>query len=1179
MKKGLRKFNIFNFEELTLKVFVLCFLVFSFVVQPLAVPADAQDSLPHSENEFNGDAGDPFKANPALQEFLLKIQSGEDFGAPVDNFSLLSQELRVFRTQSDGSQGETARYSLASLDPNKPTIKVADIQNQVKVRYDREARELVFELYEGKGRRLVKAYEHVFLGVDLTTDAENSLVRDENVMLFSTPKGVSGIFWPLAKQALFNAPIPHVSILPPITHIDPEARIKGIEIFNSSDLKPRSFLNMDEPQQQEEADQHKAKIKLGDVLLEIETPDGDFSIRVDYHKQILPALASKLAHLLFQMEVIDPSDFQNESAWHDILSIVQGHQATILEMEATRNDLLESGGDLQKEALLNLVQELNREQLRELLTSNKSDQNAFDRVLGAPQMSMTVEEWVNAHKKQVLGSPADGQFWADKVSDAFEDVEPQLESAVDNVEGLTDRTTGQILGTIRNTPITRLVLMAGALAGLEVATGGQVGSIAYSFFSQLFAFTESLPRVPLLASLGDKLAAKSSFYQSAYSASFVAGALAASIALRPIGIWVAHQVSSKLLRKDFGSVRTFFYWGVKTYAYAAYPIQKLVLWDALFAQRNLYKAMDSGVSPLSSTAPWHVPYSRRSIERSRQRIADVVRDRAERRSRAMILAAALVSQASSDGGEPIDAANLLRIMEAKDAGNVKEVTEFFDSVEDDVEWSRLAARVEKELKRTHDKGLGDLSIELVASYLSSAQSALDNLKAAKSGSSLITDKVHSASKWFKTLTAKNILPFIFFGKQGYDVFRRYKNLLIDERNTDTAAEQFKEDYDLSAVFYAGFDPVIFGQAAHLNAHAMAELGPNQVEQIAIWGMQGPIDAMETYRASVELQDPSAAFWRHRFPFHVPLSKGGLGRANSALVDTAIATKGIFDPNKESTILGTQDNKMRAHIEGLQTRMLQGYVPRVLGFTLLALVSHEAASMFDALAAGWDGGVQAFPAQLNFTFNKYAVMLPSLMIGYAAVWGPVTALTNYVKNRAIQSGNRLTTLFARGDLALRHQLDAETQESVRELQNIYLGSSNADELKAEDINGFLEKPASEFSAKEARNFFQWAMEHVPVATLTDGHSVSFIRWLNRIGVVVSVLLYVGLSNDTNNAVQAGLASGDTSIIWKMAAESTTWFFATWGGVKAAKGFFGKISEWRRGRSHANKCAQAISDLNR
>lgn len=1151
-----------SFKQI-LSLFLIGFLVF----HPAATLAEDIGSQGHPAP--NSDYHDPAPQEQnmaALAMFAKAVREGENLGGAVDNFNLLDQELRLY---VDGPDSDPIVYSLAEDDPNRPAVRVADIQNQVELIYDADAAELKFQLKEGKGKRVVVVAEHVIRNVHLTTHQGQHFVRDENMILFSSDRGVRALFWPLTKQALFNGPVPDTLIMSGIEAVNPHAQITGVSQFQSVTQDPVKWENT--------SNEAINRVKLGDVFLEVQLPEGKIHLRLDYQKQVLPALSLRLLHLLFQLELVDPSHLSDPEFYKKLQDLITSNQQGIMEVEESKNALLEGSTGLTAAALLNVGRDIDRKGLWNLLLPQGKSGNAFEAVQNSPQYSLGYQEWVETHQKIKEGPLADGEFWADKVAAEVNHREPELAAAVDHVEGLTERSTGKILGIVGSIPAPRLMALGVALAAAEVATGGQVGPYALQVFTNLFEFTNHLPRVPLVSAVADKIGAKSSYYENAYSAVQVMGAIAALISLRPIGMWVVHKLSSTFAGKDFGFTRTFFYWGVKLYAYAAYPAQKLILWDFLFGQKNLYTAMEKGISPFESASAWHIPrwipwLGKRSMEKSREQISAQAAAKATRSSRAMILAAAIVAHQSEATANPIDPASILGLLEARERGESISLAEFIEKNANQKEWFELAARVDKELKRLHDKGIGDLDLSKAGEYLKVAEEAHKKLNSSSPLQRGIGSKIAQAAKSFKSFTTERLLPFVFMGSQSYGVFKRYKGLLIDQRNSDTAAQQFKTDYDLSTLVYGAFDPVTFGSASTMQPKAVAEVVPNQVEQGAIWGMQGPIDAMETYRARVDLWDPSAAFWAHRFPFHISEHENGLGRANSTLVDAKDAAIGIFDPEKDATLLGTQFDKMRAHIEGFQTRMLQGFVPRVVGFTLLAMVSMEAASLFDTMAQGWVGATKAFPAQLNFNFSKYAVILPSFMIGYAVIWGPVTAFTNYVKSKALKARGQLVNVFAEADEALRHKDDSAIDRSVQKLRRIFMASLNLKGILKKDSNGYLQSE-SNLSREEARSFFNWALKNSPSATLTDGESVKFIEWLNRAGVAVSVLLYVGLSNATNQAVQEGLASGNAEVIWGMALKNMGWFFATMLGTYwGAKGF-DKISKWRI----KNKCSQAMSDL--
>lgn len=1086
----------------------------------------------------------PASEEVRLQQQILGMDRLPRKSQIKDIFRLSNQSHRTYKTVL-GPGGKLIdvvdkEFSLDRVNTSNPYVPITNPRNDVRIVYDSAASELRFERIkvDSKSGQIHVTDDHVIKGIKLSTNEGEPILQDSNLVLFSSEDGVRAFFWPLVADLIFKASMPLFPVQVAASQIAEGAKFSKIE-FASPELEPQPLLNLKGEQ---------LSVQGGhDLNLKVTLPNNSISmVQLNYREEVLKPISIGILHFLKQLQIASP----DLESFDVVANLLQKNAEDLDEYLAAQEEIVASsesdGSDLQQQVLVSLGSQINSKAVLSFVKPDKNGKNAFDRLQNKPDYKFSADVSANsswARDREIIlkargldanaGQPQ--RSWREiLISEALKDSKPEISMA-----SVSNSYLSRIFAAAKKYSLAKHVAVLAGMIGIDVInanTNNIVSVTALEIISQMFSWTL---HVPLLGSMAHEFVNAGPYFLTSFALTKVMVGLAAMLALRPLSLFTAQKIA-QFSGKSWDKVKAYFTLGSRIYGRLNYPLQKL-FWEKLLRQRNLYLALDKGI-PITAPGVWNSPGADdKKIDQGKEALNQYVIDKVKRRERSALIAAIIVSEKQILEGKPIDPATLMLLLNASASEKADQFSKAISSTDVEVKWTDLTQKIYSSLAWMSDKGIGEIDASSIDSYHKAfskiAKDFYDCQPKAKDPLADPSTKIVGwvREKWtgFKALTSKKILSFlsfgmsgvsyVAFGKSGYDAFRKFKDIELSQRDAETAYSQYKEDYDFSAVFYAGSDPQQFGAMTNVLAPAlsvppMAEVTANQMEQIFIYGVQTGIDTVVVSASGTsELKNDNAPLSDSIFQRDKLKKDGGTGREQSMLEASKAIGEQLVNPEAKRSVIRTHLGRMKNTFTGLQVRFLAGLVPRILALSLIAMVttwvgSHagqEAANAVEASAKAHPGLLasilSAAPKQLNVLFNKLTIsVLPgknglNVNVGYAAIWAFILFSMNVIKDKAEEKSAELKLADHLLDQGQRLDLKADLVSGVEKMQSLF----------GQNLPARFAIEAKSFTPELAFEFLNYAKANPPVSTVA---SKSTSEWLNRLGAFISTVVFLSLSRD-------------------------------------------------------------------
>jgi len=1084
-------------------------IALSSVLTPVAyAPDDTAPGLPPVSN-----------IPTPLAEFSQILNNAEETTPPpVLNLDLeASQYHRVYvpNPQDGGATDIFAReVSLTSLDLTIPVPDVAIFDNEVHAQYDKARREFAFVRTEKhtydvvgadgvaiKKTRVRVTDAHVYKNVDITSN----IIQDPNFYMFATPQGVRAIFRKDISKHFCGAPvIAPVAISPSMDGLGEE--MTHIEFLQRSS-EPRWLMNQ------------PSYIDGGDIAVTFSFPDGVHTVEtVVGRAEVIMILRMRVLGALARMVVANP----DPELSGEVAKFLSENMEDLARYQAQQEALLKSSGtnDLQDHALRTLSQ---REDIRSMLSLFKKDgagQDAFQRLAADKRDRFSADpsadgEWrkdfLAIQEKQGLAKDAGTPVphWKDVLRDKFVDADGALVRANAVTEGnylgrMINRTMDfwNTWATSRN-----LTILGAVVAGVAVNYAYDGVPIRWSMatLTQMLDYTT---RIPVVSTVTGPIYKNLGYFADGWRvARWVAGVGVVST-FYFVSLYGSKMAAVLRQRPEWKGLRAFFNYGVNLYGYMCYPVQK-VAYDVL-RQKNLYAAMDAGVNPMKTKEAWNAPWaSEAKIHENAVKLGKIKESEATMRTRSMMIAAAVVSKTSENGGNPIDMATLIMAGQGTQIATLSQMP-----LHEQSRWTELTMSIYSSLQ---DLGAGPIDEKLIAEYHQIFSKHVEKIQ---------YEQEHNAEYGYKLKTAvrkswdsvcsqfsHNILPFVMFGKQGYDRYRVFRRMELSDNTVKIATEQYAKDYLISAGLYGASAAKKFGDIITLGPNAW-EVLTNQMSQVFIYGIQGAIDPM-----SGEIIDPLSNPYR---PLSDQLYADGRNREQTTMEALKMLVGKMTDPADQNP-LTNHAKVMENTLNGLQVRLAADYLTRSLGMYLTPTKPGAV-----ALSPG-GAMVTSMPLAVYFLLAKISVS-PNA-VGYMVIWPYVQLAMRHLEEGPQQNLLKVQAADYFIDTGIRLKNRQMVNDGIRVLQELYK------EGKVEVPSRFAIEP-EKFTDEQAVRFHEYSMEKVPLPTRRSNRAMDFVNI--GLGVTISNLFFDAASSIAYESQEP----------WMLAAKAVGWFGATYVGLKLA-----------------------------
>jgi len=1015
-----------------------------------------------------------------------------------------SQYHRIFAQEGDTSK-VVREIPLAQLDLGNPMVSVTNFDREVLVYYDKENKELSFirMVKDSKSDKRYPSDAHVYKNVEITSN----IISDPNFYLFATSVGIRAILVKDIRKHFCQAPV-----LAPVAVI-PNSESLGFEMTHLEWLnraaRPRGFTNSPD------------FIEGGDIAVTVTAPDKEqFEHTISRH-EIIMNLRMRLLGALARMVVVSP-DLELSEA---IATFMKENATDLQRYQAQQEELLRKSGtnDATNHALTTLAL---REDMKSLLSLFKKEggQDAFERLATAPRDRfsadpsatapwqsdfLAIQEGLTADANK---APGEQRSWRQILIDKYTEGNGAQALAGAEAEGnmvakIWDRVSGlwETYGSKRN-----LTLLGAVVAGVAINSyyEGVPTQWALATLTDMLKWSTE---APVISSITSPIQKSLAYFSDGWRITRWVGGTLAICSFYYISVWAGKTAAYLRGHPEWSGLRTFFNYGIKFYGRICYPVQKLA-WDAL-RQRNLYVALDHGLSPLKNRAAWNAPWaSEAQIQQNAQELGRTKQTEATLRSRAMLIAAAIVSRTEEREGNRIDLATLIMAGQGKQIEAIAELA----SSTDRVRWTEIMASVYAGLTELGEKAAGPLDATLITEYHKIMKQHALQIRYERQHGTPLGKKLNNTLNhlWDQTsaMFSQNILPFVMFGKQGYDNYRLFKGAEISDNTALIAGEAYMKDYLLSGGLYGAMAAKKFGDVLTLGPHAW-EVITNQLSQVFIYGVQGAIDPM-TGEVIDPLSNPNK-------PLSDLLFADRRVREQSLAEGLKMVLNRMTDPNDTNPL--TQHSKyMENTLTGLQVRFGADYLTRTLGL----LMTPTAAGAVPLTVGG--AFVSAAPLSLYFLLAK--ISLAPGALGYAVIWPYVHLAMRHLEETPQKNLIRLQAADYFIETGIRLSDTEMMRQGVRVLQDLYK------EGKIEIPERFRVEP-EKFNAEMAARFHELSLEKIPLPTKASHHAINF----------VNVGLAVGLSNLLFDAASS-VAYDPNVEPMSLLAKTVGWFGATYVGLK-------------------------------
>ena len=1024
----------------------------AFIPSPLRTKSALAQSLDEGA-EFNHLGDDDLSSKKKFTAIANGIESSSLESVPpkaYNHYLIGQQYYRRYEPRTD-SKGNNVDVAVEEINFSKPTSKIPSVSvvnysRELRIVYDRENNELRIEkfLFDQKLKRLRVTDAHVIKNVSVTTltddlaiDQEalidlNAVQGDRNrvwklaapsVALFSTPEGVRSLLWIQLAELAFKADIPAPVVVPSM----PGVSIRKMELITPAKTPSNSG----------------EKKYAGDLRVWTEPTENSQKLAqiptIINRKEILLQMATMQFHLLLQLQGANPK--------LELLSEISVALKEISNQANTWDQFQSKIFDIKSEsldvvALRNMAKHTDLEKLLSLSKPN----GRLDKLANSSRMELKDEEWASQYRT-ILESNAtgdSGKSWREilvnQMDAPSEEVKQHHKQAEEKLHKTSEGFIAKSNALIREFATRENILMLGGVIlydGLHIATDGASAAWTVSAISNLLGWTLEVPGLGKLAS---EFAKAGPFMQEAWSATRLSLGIGAALALRPLSIFLIKKYSDR--RGDnWNSVKAYFSYGARLLARVNYPIQKLLL-EKVFQQKTLYEALEKGQSPFTTGAAWNWPWaSKRTIAAKQARIDQKVEQESIKNARSLLIAAILVSRKAA-----IDPATLLQALTASQGEGVEQYINSLISPEADVNWMAMTAKIYQDLSNLSDRGVGPLNSESIGDYYrllndvaleiskeTSDKAILDNTKSGRiftrAGRRAIQKKIKARWSDVQKWTSSTMIPFVF-GKQGYEMYQRFKNAEISDVSARIANVQYKEDYKVSTIVYGVADTGLIARAVSLNVPDVARLTCDSMEQNLAYGMVNGVDVETSADTSSTLTNPYPGLhkdWLAPYRVREQTVREGLKLIGKDAIDV--------DNPRAPNYFKVHQTYMDNYVNQAQVRIMIGVLPSFLGLAVIALSGgDQGATTAGALLTGLGAAFASFPKVAIKLLNKLGFRIDGngFQPGYATVWPAIRTMMSSLHNGAAA---HLTAIEEADELLLSSDIN-EVKLGAEKMLDLY-----------------------------------------------------------------------------------------------------------------------------------------------
>ncbi len=1144
------------------------------------VPIIVDGSEVDSQNELSAAAASELSAIAQQMAEVADFHSRIDGAAPgsaaptpIDNWLLNDQGMRVFETveieKGHWIDRPVKEYSFTGPGTQLPEVVVTNAMRELEFQYDPSTKELkILKVqWDSKNQRRQITHEHFFKGVELTTESNHFLsdsdfaldigktidnaegrreysIKAPVTVLFSSrpkimptgetiPSGIRAFLWPILTELVFKAPVPSMVVVP-----QPPARVVDMEF-----LTP------------EKTPQELQGAQSGDlrVSLEVEPPYGKGDSMVVNtlvsRKEIHSLMVEHLRQMFYGLVALSPSPEIVDQIASDLLTIENQKAKDVSEVNAERETILDLGrsslpGELGKQIALST----NLSGLYDLVRTG----GGLDALNATPRHQLPYDQWQRENEvirltrdaEKEIGAPA--KPWRQILVESYEAGGGPVAAQVAKVEKKQTTAVKKYVGGMARlakavlTPKTMLIL--GTAFSYDITNrmnNGASADMLVSTLSRLLGWTLD---APVIKHVAQAFSQTGTYLHEPWAATRLMVGIGAVLALRPLTLFLAHQYS-KIKKTGWSPVKALFTYGTRIYAsllWVGYGPQKLVI-EKIMRQKNVYRAVDLGMNPLTTRAAWHAPWASKSkVEEARQKLEKTANaDTLVRRARALTLAATIVSE-----GRGIDVPTLLMATEAAEQNALRPFLETLGSLPAEVTWRELSSKVYAALNDLHDRGVGVVTAETpkeeLEAYVESMRNVADEIDRLVTDRKTGVDKKSAvrAARWtkekaktWKRLTTDAVLPFFFIGSAAYKERKKYTGFESSEQGGKIGYMQYKEDYDFSAWFYAGTDPRLFGGAAGGNVVDIARVSGDQVEQNLLYGLLNGYDVESSLAADANALTNVFEVLNNDKLILKRIREQTTGEAAEVIVnDTA-------DPNGDS-YFAVHQRTLNANLTGFHLRTVVGVIPKTLSLAAIAIAANPG-SFATALGAGFAGAIQSVPRQAVIILKKYGIS-PDGDVGYATVWPGVRNASRALEKNVKANLKKIQSI----DGKMASAEEANMRAATRELLDLYRASGTP--IPQE----FAVSPA-EYTPEKMKQLWTYSLsspEAVPAPTKAS-HFMQAKLLNASYGALISTVIFLAVSKNFYNPKES---------VWTQLVEGLVTMAVTYVGVSVMKEVAPKIA---------------------